>query len=201
MNSKKKENPFFTILFKIIDLVGATSLFVIFSLPLITSGASLSALYYTIRRNIREEKNHVWNCFWHSFKMNLKQGMGLTVIFLAAAVILMGDIAAVRTLAEGGRISSGFSFLFYAVAALIAVYANWVFIYLSRYDNTVKATLKNAFIISVSNLPVTLIMLGSIVVTVIVVALMPITLIIMPGLAAWIMSYRAEKVFEKYSDD
>ena len=66
-------------------------LWMVCSLPIITVGASTTALYYACLKIVREEDFSAASLFFRSFKQNFKQATVLWLILLAAAVILAGD--------------------------------------------------------------------------------------------------------------
>lgn len=201
MDQEKNENSFWRFMRKLVDLMGANALWLLTTLPVITAGASACAFFYTVRHNLVEDKNHVWGSFWRGFKMNLRQATALTLIFLLLAVFFYGDIAAIRTLAETGRLNAGFTGVFYALLALLALYALWVLLYVSRFEDTTRVALKNAFVIAVSSLPTTLLMASTIALCALVCWAFWPALLAMPGAALWLLCGRADRIFDKYREE
>ena len=66
----------------IADIIIAGFLWLIFSIPIITIGPASIALYYTVAKVCRRKRDTVWHAFLHAFKINLKQGIACTVIYL-----------------------------------------------------------------------------------------------------------------------
>jgi uncharacterized membrane protein YesL len=63
-------------------------LWLIFSLPLFTIGASTTALYYVIAKIYRDEHTYIFKDFWKSFKLNFKKStiiwcISITIYFIA----------------------------------------------------------------------------------------------------------------------
>lgn len=67
------------------NLVILHLLWVIYSLPIFTIGASTTALYYSCMKMIRTNEGYVHKNFHHSFKQNFKQS---TIIWLGMVIIL-----------------------------------------------------------------------------------------------------------------
>ena len=70
-------NKFFSTLSKMFDLLVLDVLWII-SVPAFV-GPACTALYYAIAKNIRKSREYPGKTFWHSFKMNFKQGTILGV--------------------------------------------------------------------------------------------------------------------------
>lgn len=80
-------NKFVYISNKIADMVIVSVLWLVCSLPVITAGASTSALYHAVIKAVREDKSYAASSFWDAFKMNLKQSTCFhagTLVCLAA---------------------------------------------------------------------------------------------------------------------
>ena len=76
---------------KITNCLIVSILWTIFSLPIITIGASSTALYYTVYKVIRNDTGHIWREFWNAFKNNFKQSTFLWIIFLLIIAFLGVD--------------------------------------------------------------------------------------------------------------
>lgn len=70
------------VLNKAADMVILSILWVVFSLPILTIGASSAALYQTIIKVIRQNRGYAWSTFLQAFRSSLKQGIASTLIFL-----------------------------------------------------------------------------------------------------------------------
>lgn len=182
---------------KIVNLVVIDALWLIFCIPIITAGASTTAFYYTIQKNIKYNRGYTAQCFWDSFKENFKLSTGAWLIFLAFLVAFIFDIGIVEFFAEVGRIPTGLDTLFYILIVLVLLYAIWVFAYIARFENTFKNTLKNAAILAISSLPVSIVMFLLITATGVIVWLLPPAVLIMPGVCLWFISILTEKVFRR----
>lgn len=106
------DGPLMAALNKLADLVFANLLFILFSLPVVTLGASLTALQTVVLALAEDEENLVVRKrFWQAFRRDFKQSTLLWGIFAAAALILMGSNAAAQSM---GAVSAGFTPSFWA---------------------------------------------------------------------------------------
>ena len=138
------DNPVWSFMGKVADLIILNILAVICSLPIFTIGASWTALYFV-------------KDFFRSFKENFKQATTIWLIVLVMSAVLAGDIIICRMLPD--QIPQ-------IISLAIAVLAFWAFgtiVYifpvLSRFQNTIKNTIRNAFLISVLNIPYTILIM------------------------------------------
>ena len=84
-------NGFFRAIGRIIDVCWLNILWVLTSLPIITIGASTTALYYTSMKMIRNEAGYVSSDFFRSFKDNFKQSTIIWLLLLLVTMILVCD--------------------------------------------------------------------------------------------------------------
>ena len=66
------DGPLFEGMAYIINIIYVSVLWILFSIPIITIGASSTALYYTVTKVIRHGRSYIFREFWQSFKSNLK---------------------------------------------------------------------------------------------------------------------------------
>lgn len=85
------DNPVMQFLSKMFDLIVLNLIFILSCIPIITIGASISALYYVCLKMLRGEDPYIWQNFWKSFRQNFKQSTVVWLLFLAAVVILGMD--------------------------------------------------------------------------------------------------------------
>ena len=99
----KPESKIMQIFYKATECMLLSILWVVTSLPVITIGASTTALYYAVVKVIRNNEGYVWGEFWNGFRTNFKQA---TIIWLVALLLLAGaaaDIVVVYVLSAAGR--------------------------------------------------------------------------------------------------
>ena len=143
MSIFEEGSPFIRFLNRIADLLILNLLTILMCLPVITAGASLTAMHYVLLKLVRDEEGYIVRSYFRSFKRNFLQATALWLIFGALWALMISTLAMIL---QG---SAGFP-LWLPMAILVTAVLLWtVMIYtfalLSRYDNGVLETLFNAF--------------------------------------------------------
>lgn len=179
------------------DIVILHFLWLLTSLPVLTIGASTTALYYTTMKCIRNGQGGVVKMFFKSFKDNFKQATGIGILALLAGFVCAFDMwfAINRNI----RIMM---VIFTIMSLLYLFTVLYVFPLQAQFENTIKATIRNAFLMSIKNLPWTLLMVA--ITTVILVGcyfsstVLGLMLICAAGLHAYLCSLVFVHVFREY---
>ncbi len=190
---------------RVADLIILNLLCVVCCIPIITIGASITALYYQTLKMVRNEESYIVKGFFHSFRQNFKQSIAFNLIMLSAAVMLYFDMTIVRNMEGLGARILFVIFLMMAVVYLFILL--YLYPVLAKFDNTVKNTFVNALLMSIRHLPYTALMLAITAVPVIIffipaaqVQSIVLLLYIMMGFAttAYFKSYFLVKIFDNY---
>ena len=67
------DNPLFSILSKVCDMLFISIAFILICIPVITIGPACTALYYVVVKVIRRERGYVFREFFKSFRLNFKR--------------------------------------------------------------------------------------------------------------------------------
>lgn len=154
MKKLSTDNPFFDFMGNIGDLIVLNVLFVITSIPVISMGVSLTALYQVVLRRQRGESNYVVREYFQAFKEEWKQSTVLWGIFLLTGGILLFDVFYVENMG---------SILAVVIGCMIAAWGfvfSYTFPLQARFQNTIKNTFKNALFLSVRHFPYTILAVG-----------------------------------------
>ena len=149
------ENPVMRALAVACDLLLLNLLTLVCCVPVITGGASIAALYDIVIHIVRQEDDYLIRPFFRSFAGNLKQATLLWLLFLLAAALLVVDYLAAVSYIPALRVG------IIAIGIILFAIALYAFALLARYDNTLRATLRNAAVLSVAYFPRTLGMLAA----------------------------------------
>lgn len=128
------------------NLMALNVLWVLCTLPLVTIGASTTALNYTCIKLRNDEGESLVKMFFHSLKENFRQALFLGTGMLALLIIIMaGMIQAVGNVNAG--IKGGKLLLVASFVGLFIWFMVFAFIFMvqARFDNPIKGTLKSAF--------------------------------------------------------
>ncbi len=143
-----------------------TLLAVFCSLPLITLGASLSALYYVAFKMLEHDNENTIRNFFHSFRQNLIQGIGISLLLLGFGGMLFFDVQFMMklTFSAGQAGNDGLPFpvlcggwvICVLLAMLLLFFLLYLFPFQARFFNPLPVTVKNALAAGVRYLPKTL---------------------------------------------
>ncbi len=196
------ESPLMQVLNKVADLMILNLLTVLFCIPVITVGASLTAMHYVALKMARNEECYIARDFFKSFRMNLKQGTVIWLIELFLVLVLAGDFLIMNSveMSFGGVIK-----IILTVIAFVGLFTfTFVFPVLAKFENTVIRTIKNAFLIGVLQFPKTILMMILSVVPTVVFLLfpqiMPIVFLFGFTAPAWLSAKLYSNYFRRLED-
>ena len=146
------ESKFSQILLKLCWSCYLNLLWFVCSLPIVTIGASTTALYYASLKLVREEDSSLTRQCFRAFRENFKQATVLWLILLGVGLFLGADgyILYHLRLSAAGPLAVMWTLILAVVIAASVVYVIvllYVFPLLASVCNTNRAMLKNAFLI------------------------------------------------------
>lgn len=153
------DNIVFQMLGKLVDCVWVSILWVICCIPVFTIGASTTALYYTVHKSIRGDRGYTTRTFFGAFRDNFKAATLPYLIWLAVMIVLGCDAYITYQVLKTGSMKGTFFYFFLVMIAVAIMWSAFLFPYIARFENTVKQTLKNAFLLMVRHLPWSLLLL------------------------------------------
>ena len=148
----KSDSPVMKALTIAADLLILNLLTLALSLPLITLGPAVTAMNDIVIHIVRGEEGYIVRPFFQSFKANFKKGVLLSLILIVAAGALYADYLAAEAVIPVMRAPV------IAIGVIVLSFALYAFGLLARYENTFRATLKNAVLLAIANFPRTLFM-------------------------------------------
>lgn len=151
------DNKFFSFMGKVADLCILNLVCILCCIPVVTAGASLTALYYVTLKMIRNEEAYIFRSFFQSFKQNFRQATVINLIMLAAAFVLYLDTKIVGGMETSTGKVLGIIFALFTLIYLIVFL--YVYPLLAKFYNSIKNTFKNAFLMGIRHLPYTFLML------------------------------------------
>ena len=149
------DSKFSQIMGRVFDLMMLNIIFLIMCIPIVTIGANFTAMYYVTLKMIKNEETYIFRTYWKSFRENFKQATAIWLILLAVLIVLILDLLLVMRMP--GTITY-LRFVFLVLIFFEAMVLSYVFPVLSRFDNTVKNTIKNSILMAIRHLPYTILM-------------------------------------------
>ena len=155
------DNKFFVFMGRVAYMILLNVLCILCCIPVVTTGASITALYYVTLKMARDEESYIIRSFFRSFKQNFKQATGMWMLFLVAFFILSVDIWFWMTQwkATGNALAKPFLFVSVVLLTLTVMTFIYTFALQAKFDNSWKVQLRNAFLLSIKNFPMTLLLL------------------------------------------
>ena len=154
----KTQNPVMEFIAKIFDLVILNLIFIFSCVPIITIGASTSALSYVTLKMVRGEDPYIWRNFWKSFRQNFKQGTLVWIFSILIFIFLGMDFYIINS--QNTSLFAVVRILLWIVCAVALSVFLYVFPVISHFVCTTKQALKNALLMTFGHLPYTLMMLA-----------------------------------------
>ena len=196
------DSPLMNVLNKMADLMWLNILTLICCIPIITAGAALTSMHYVALKIVRNEESYITRGFFKSFKTNFRQATLIWMMLLLIAAILGGDYYIITK--SGMQFSQVLIVLIMAAGVLVICTALYVFPVLAKFDNTIMGTIRNAFIMSILQLPKTLVMLVMaffpLIVYLVSLRLIPIIFLFGFSLPAYASAMLYNKFFRKLED-
>lgn len=152
------DNPVMEFIAKIFDLVVLNLIFIFSCVPIVTIGASTSALSYVTLKMVRGEDPYIWKNFWKSFRQNFKQGTLIWILSILIFIFLGMDFYIINS--QNTMLFAVVRVLLWIVCAVGLSVFLYVFPVISHFVCTTKQALKNALLMTFGHLPYTLVMLA-----------------------------------------
>jgi len=198
------DSPVMNFLNNLADMILLNIIYLICCIPVVTIGAATTALYTVTLKMNRKEYPAVVKSYFIAFRKNIKTSTLCWIPMVIAGILLFLDYRLLGllpgTLQFVIRIALIIMSLFYIMILL------YLFPYIARFDNNVRNTFKNTIIISIVNLPMSLLMLALNIVIIIVSLLTVQTMVIALtagiligfSVLAYLQSILFTKIFKKY---
>lgn len=152
------DGPVLQFINKIVYSVYLNILWFICSIPIITIGASTTALFYVTLKMSKNEEGNITKAFFRSFRENFRQGTLIWLILLALGIVLGVDGYVLYHMRFENLFWTLCTAVFCVAAAAYAVILMYIFPLLARFDNTTGAMFKNALFIGIRFLFCTILM-------------------------------------------
>lgn len=129
-------------------------MFCLLSLPLFTAGAALTALYVCMQAIIEDdEEDVIVKQFFCAFRQNFKQATAIWLLCIFVFVFL--GIYYLIVTSMGGVAGKMYRISFFLMCIVFLFGFQYLFPMQARYRNTVKNTIRNAWLLSIAALPST----------------------------------------------
>ena len=148
------DNPVMILLSRIFDLIALNICFVIACIPVFTIGPAITALYDVALRMAEGDFGDTVKHFTASFKKNFRQGISLWIITALIGIFLVSDLYIIFYVLPLELFLIQIPvwlLLFLDISVMI-----YAFPMLARYEQTNQQLIKNAVLLSIGNIPLTI---------------------------------------------
>lgn len=196
-------NPVLRLLSLLADLMILTLQWIVACIPIVTVGAATTALCSCAMKRYTEEIR-LFRDFWEAFRKNFLQATVLWIVVLALLVSVAADLYLVFfTPFDPGTVVKMFLLMLVFVAAMVISY---IFPLQAFFVNPVGQTLKNAVLLSVMYLPVSVVILAIHLVPLLVWLLFPeffnhsvlLWITLSPGVIAYVNGKMLRRIFQRH---
>lgn len=127
-------------------------------LPVITAGASTTALFYVTLKLTKDEEGSITQSFFRAFRQNFRKATIIWLILLAGGIILALDGYVFYHMHSENAIWTLGTAIFLVVLAAYAIILMYIFPLLARFENTVKSMFLNSMMLGMRFLFCTVLM-------------------------------------------
>ena len=194
------ENGFMPVLYKISNLFLLNILWILFSLPILTVGASTAALYTVTLKMCRNKESYICRSFVQAFRKNFRQGTLIWLAYAGVGGILYFNLYAAAT---GKLFAQAFFLTVFTVMSILYVMIGiYLAPVLAKFDTTIIQILKISIFLCFRHIIRTILMMIVILIPYLAVAidlyLLPVLIIIAVSGTAYISACILNRIFSKY---
>ena len=150
-------SPMWEYLNTAVQYIGLNLIFIVCCLPIITIGPALAALNQVMLREARGEHSYLIRRYFRHFKEMFVQS-SLTFLFFAALLFVLVYAMVFWHSLEGTGAAAAFAFTLILTLYIISGFL-FVFPLMARFRNSFWRTIHNAFLLSMTNLKLTALLL------------------------------------------
>ncbi len=151
------DSPIHKFVDKFANLMILNFLTIICCIPIVTIGPAVASLFYVTMKMVRNEEGGILHNYFHSFRINFKQGLLVGLIVLLVGALLGLDLYYIYQMLAGDKFYDMIVFVVICVSLIIYFMAStYVYPLLAKFENSTKQLLRTAVLLSIRHLPATL---------------------------------------------
>lgn len=148
------DSKFSRFLSRLTELVLLNFVFLLTCIPILTIGASLTALYSTSLKMARNEDGYIIRGYFKDFAGNFKQATAFWLVELLLYFQLR--VLSVAAAVNGGSFVQFYTVITWVLGILYSLYFLFVFPLTATFRNTFLKTARNALVMMISHFPLAL---------------------------------------------
>lgn len=192
-------SPLWNFCNKVLHLLWLSLLWFVCCIPVITMGASTTALYSVMLKYVKNEEGYLTRSFFISLKQNFRQAVIIWICLFFPGLFLGVNLLVYTRSTDTGLLPMILTTVFFSVILVFVLINIYVYAVLAKFDNTVARTVINSAIMAIRHWPFSIGMLAiALIVPVIGCLYFPPLLFVAPAGIAYVNSRFFTRIFELY---
>lgn len=141
---------------RVADLVILNILWLVSCIPVVTIGASTTAMYHVIRHWQKDSVSSIMRDFFQSFKEDFKQATPVYLILLIPTVAVVMNAMLIFNPENSAAVPSYLLVIWFISALILLFISSFVYPVMAFFADSIFKTLRNAMVLALANLPRTI---------------------------------------------
>ncbi|MDD6245477.1 MAG: YesL family protein [Firmicutes bacterium] len=141
---------------RVADLVILNILWLVCCIPVVTIGASTTAMYHVIRHWQKDSVSSVVRDFFQSFKEDFKQATPVYLILLIPTAAVVMNAMLIFNPENSAAVPSYLLVIWFISALILLFISSFVYPVMAFFADSIFKTLRNAMVLALANLPRTI---------------------------------------------
>ena len=141
---------------RVADLVILNILWLVCCIPVVTIGASTTAMYHVIRHWQKDSVSSIMRDFFQSFKEDFKQATPVYLILLIPTVAVVMNAMLIFNPDNSAAVPSYLLVIWFISALILLFISSFVYPVMAFFADSIFKTLRNAMVLALANLPRTI---------------------------------------------
>ena len=177
------------------DTVIVSVMWILFSIPIITIGASTTAMFFVTTRRIANREGYITSDFWLAFKTNFKKATVLWLLVLLLNLILLFNIFNLEAVGDF-RVWLGPAQLIMMI--IIGLMCMFMFPMCARFQMGIIQIIKSSFFMAIRHLFTSVTCLLLLLALIASIFFMELMVFLVPGVFGMLSSHMVMKIFKRY---
>ncbi len=152
------ENPFFSFMGRLADLVILNLLFLLTACPVITIGTALCAMHEVLQKMAQGTEGSLYRAYMQAYIRNFRRTVPVWCLLLAVLLVLVFDVTIAADALDTGLLRIAMPVVGCLLVLWLLIFS-WVFLPGDSEERGVRGMLKLALYTAVRNLPKSLLMI------------------------------------------
>ena len=141
---------------RVADLVILNILWLVCCVPVVTIGASTTAMYHVIRHWQKDSVSSIMRDFFQSFKEDFKQATPVYLILLIPTVAVVINAMLIFNPENSAAVPSYLLVIWFISALILLFISSFVYPVMAFFADSIFKTLRNAMVLALAHLPRTI---------------------------------------------